>query len=111
MCKNSMYSTDHIWYDQGVYNAIMTLGEKYPNAIPVFGGALSAYNNIHSNCPDYLSFVDSVLSAAKNAAFHNWHEDAVGTMRRFCRLCLVDPSLIEVYIDMSFAEAAAIMGV
>ena len=108
MYKQSINST---WYDQGVYNAITALDEKYPNAIPVFGGALSAYNNIHSDCPDYMSFVESVLSAAKNAAFHDWHEGTVGAMRRFCHLCFIDPSLIELYIGMTFAEAATMMGI
>ena len=111
MCKNLMYSTDSTWYDQGVYNAITALDEKYSNAIPVFGGALGAYNNINSDSPDYMAFIKSMFATAKNAVFHRWHEGAVGAMRRFCHLCFIDPSLIELYMGMTLAEAAEAMGV
>ena len=111
MCKNHLYSSDSTWYDPAIYNAITALDEKYDNAIPVFGGALGAYNNISSDNPDYMAFIKSMFSAAKNAVFHDWHEGAVGAMRRFCHICLIDPSLIELYMGMTLAEAAEAIGV
>ena len=111
MNKQSIYSIDTTWYDQAVYNAIEALDDKYSNAIPVFGGALGAFNNINSDNPDYTAFVRSMLAVAKNATFYHWHEGAIGAMRRFCHLCLIDPALIELYMGMTIAEVAEAIGV
>ena len=92
------YSNDIIWYDESVKSAIEALGDKYSNAIPVFACALSAYN---SSIEDLVGYFPDVIS---NAKFYHWHEGVVGALRRFCRLCLVDPDLIEVYLGISFAE-------
>lgn len=91
---------DVLWYNQGVYNAINALADKYPNAIPVFGGALGAYEYVNSDTPNFSKFVDCLLYVAHNAKFYNWHEGVVGAIHRFCRLCLVDTALVEVYIGM-----------
>ena len=99
-----MYSEDFQWYDPVVYNAITALDNKYPNAIPVFGGALGAYNCINSDTPDLKQFVSYLPSVIHSAKFHKWHEGTVGALRRFCHLCFVDPSLIEAYIGYSFDE-------
>lgn len=98
--------SDFIWYDQGVYNAIMALDSKHDNAIPIFGGALSAYNHINCDKPDYGKFIRCLITAAKDAKFYRWHEGPIGAMRTFCRLCFIDPMLIELYIGMSLAEVA-----
>ena len=100
---NPLYSSDN-WYDQGVHNAIMSLNSKYPNAIPVFGGALGAYNCINCDKPDFSKFVSYLPDLIHSAKFHHWHEGAVGAIHRFCHLCMVDPALVEVYLGVSFAE-------
>lgn len=100
------YSEDFHWYDQGVYNAITALDEKYPNAIPVFGGALGAYNYVNSETPNFEKFIKCLPEVAESAIFFKWHEGVVGALRRFCRLCHVDPALIELYMGMSFNEVA-----
>lgn len=92
------------WYDEGVYNAINTLADKYDNAIPVFGGALSAYNYINSDEPNYNKFIKCLLDTIDSAKFYKWHEGAAGALRRFCRLCFVDPTLIELYLGTTFEE-------
>lgn len=97
-------SDDFIWYDKNIYNAIATLDVKYPNAIPIFGGALGAYEYINSSTPDFDKFVVCMTSVIHNAKFYNWHEGVVGALHRFCRLCLVDPALVELYIGMRFEE-------
>lgn len=102
--NKSMYSDDIIWYDQGVYNAIEALAAQYDNAIPVFGGALGAYEYVNSDTPNFSKFVGCLCHVIKNAKFYHWHEGAVGAIRRFCRLCLVDPALIECYLGMSLNE-------
>lgn len=101
MYKNSK---DIQWYDKGVYNAINTLSTKYSNAIPVFGGALGAYEYINSDHPNFNAFMTCLPSVVKNAIFYKWHEGTVGAVRRFCRLCLVDPALVELYFGMSIVS-------
>lgn len=105
----SMYSTDFIWYNEGVHNAIMSLDAKYPNAIPVFGGALGAYDYINCDNPDFHKFAMCLSSVAHNATFFHWHEGVVGALRRFCHLCLVDPDLVELYLGMSLAELCEVI--
>ena len=98
------YSTDNTWYDEYIYNAIVALDDKYPNAIPVFGGALSAYNYVNSDAPNFGKFVSYIPTVVHNAKFYSWHEGVVGAIRTFCRLCLVDPMLVELYVGMPLAE-------
>lgn len=93
MYKNSK---DIQWYDKDVYNAINTLSTKYSNAIPVFGGALGVYEYINSDHPNF----NALPSVVKNAIFYKWQ----GAVRRFCRLCLVDPALVELYFGMSIVS-------
>ena len=97
-------STDTTWYDPAVYNAIIALDAKYPNAIPVFGGALGAYEHINSEHPNIKAFVFCLPEVVHSAKFHKWHEGTVGAVRRFCHLCLVDPQLVELYIGMPLHE-------
>ena len=98
---NKQYIENKQCLNQGVKNAIIKLDDKYPNAISVFGSALWAYQPIN---PDLKSFIAYLPSVIHNAKFYSWHEGAVGALRRFCRLCLVDPMLVELYIGMSFDE-------
>lgn len=100
--EKTMYSEDFTWYDKTVYHAIMTLSNKYPNAIPVFGGALGAYNALEAG--DYDRFEALMLDAVDNAKFFKWHESAIEVARRFCRLCYIDPMLVEVYIGFRLEE-------
>lgn len=104
MYKNPVYSDDVVWYNEGVYNAINTLSTKYPNAIPIFGGALGAYECVNTDTPNFKAFTSCLLTVAHNAKFYNWHEGVTGALRRFCRLCLVDPALVELYLGISLAE-------
>ena len=102
--NKSVYSDDILWYDERVYNSITALAEEHSNAIPVFGGALGAYNCINSDSPDFKGFMAYIPEVVRAAKFHKWHEGITGALRRFCRLCLVDPALIECYIGMSFDQ-------
>ena len=100
--NKSMCSTDILWYDESVYNAIVALDCKYHNAIPVFGGALSAFNALEDG--DYDKFKSLMLGAINDAKVFKWHESALEVARRFCRLCYVDPMLIEAYIGLRLEE-------
>lgn len=102
--NKQLYSEDIIWYNEGVHRAIVALSDKYPNAIPIFGGALGAYEHINCDSPKLDKFVAYIPEVIASAKFYNWHEGVIGAIRRFCRLCLVDPALIEVYIGMTFEE-------
>ena len=94
----------HLWYNQGVHRAICSLAKKHNNAIPVFGGALGAYNHINCESPDLDEFVKYLPEVIESAKFYKWHEGTVGALRRFCRLCLVDPALIEAHLGTTFEE-------
>ena len=95
----------HIWYNEGVHQELCSLAKKYDNAIPVFGGALGAYECIHCDNPNFNEFILIYLSEViKSARFHKWHEGDVGALRRFCHICFVDPMLVEAYIGTTFEE-------
>ena len=85
-----------------VYNAIMALDKDYPNAIPVFGGALEASKYITAEHVDFEAFLVGLQSVIHNAKFYHWHEGALGAACRFCHLCSVDPALIECYLMIPF---------
>ena len=76
--------------------AIISLDEKYPNAIPIFGGAYFA-----RNIADIVSMLPSVIHSAK---FFKWHDTLANACRTFCSLCFIDPVLIECYIGMKFEK-------
>ena len=95
-------SNDFIWYDKSVYNAITTLDTKYPNTIPIFGGALGAYNALEVG--DIDRFEALMTDAVDNAKFYKWHESSADVARRFCTICRVDPALIEAGFGMRFEE-------
>ena len=99
--NKSMYSTDIIWYDPSIKSAIEALDAKYPNAIPVFGGALSASKYVNCENPDMSKFIHFLADAIHNAEFFKWHENAIGVIKRFCNLCYVDPALVEAYLGVS----------
>lgn len=85
-----------------VKQIIEALDDKYPNAIPVFGGALWAYE--YAERGDIKTFVTYLPHVISESKYRNWHEGSVGALNRFCRICLVDPMLIEAYLGIRFKE-------
>jgi len=80
------------------------LSKEYDNVPAIFGGALFAYENIKTRGFDvdyFVGWLDRVVRAAER---YNWHEGVSGALERFCRLCLVDPRLIEAHLDIRFKE-------
>lgn len=75
---------------------IEALDEKYPKAIPIFGGALWV-----DSIEKLITGLPHVIHSAK---FWNWHEGIAGACRTFCHLCLIDPMLVEAYIGMRFEQ-------
>jgi hypothetical protein len=85
-----------------VEQRLLELNKKYDNAIAVFGGAYWAHQVVISgNFDEFVLFLGSVI---RNARFYNWHESVPQALRRFCHLCLVDPTLVEVYLGMSLEQ-------
>ena len=80
---------------------IERLDDKYPNAIPVFGGALWVY---HDDDFDSRRFVAGLDHVSENAEFFKWHEGVAGAMRRYCNICMMDPVAVESVIGMTFEE-------
>jgi hypothetical protein len=91
-----------------VKQIIEELDNKHPNAIPVFGGALWAYESVSGENVNFKEFVSYFPTVVSNARFYGWHEGVVGALRRFCRICLVDPNLIEAYLGIRFEELVSI---
>lgn len=76
--------------------AILALDEKYPNAIPIFGGARCV-----KGIEDIVRMLPSVIHSAK---FFGWHDTLAGACRTFCSLCFTDSALVECYIGIRFEE-------
>ena len=81
---------------------IEELDDKHSNAIPIFCGAISAYECAERG--DIDGFVKHLPHVVCEAKFRNWHEGIVGALNRFCRMCFIDPMLIEAYLGMRFEE-------
>ncbi len=99
--NKQQYSDNFIWYDQNIYNAITALGDKYPNAIPIFGSVLSASMYVNCDNPNMHKFISFLADAIHSAEFYGWHENAVEVIRRFCSLCYVNTDLVEAYLGVS----------
>ena len=82
----------------GKQKMIEALAEKYPNAIPIFGGALWIEPN------DIEHLVKSLSHVLFEARYRNWHEGLAGACRTFCHLCQFDPMLVEIYIGTTFED-------
>ena len=82
-----------------IKHKIECLDAKYPNAIPIFGGALWVY---HDNDFDSQRFIAGLSHIAENAKFFKWHEGVAGAMRRYCHICMVDPLIVEIELGMKF---------
>lgn len=80
---------------------IEALDEKYPNAIPVFGGAYFAVEYVQCDNPNISKFVGYLPDLVNSAIFHKWHE---GALNRFCHLCFIDPKLVECYLGTTFSH-------
>ena len=74
------------------------LAEKYPNAIPIFGVALWI--------DGVEELVDCLPNLINSVKFYGWHETPADACRRLCRLCFVDPALIEAYLGVKFEQIA-----
>jgi len=77
-------------------HAVEALDEKYPNAIPIFGGAIWV-----RDITDIIRMLPSVIHSAK---FFRWHAGLADACRTFCSLCFVDHALVECYIGIKFEE-------
>ena len=101
---NKIYSEECNWFDKGVHRAICSLAEKYDNAIPIFGGALGACEHINCDNPDFEKFTKCLLNVIDDAKFYKWHDGVVGALKTFCHICLVDYTLVEAHIGMTFEQ-------
>jgi hypothetical protein len=76
--------------------AVEALDEKYPNAIPIFGGAIWV-NGIEE-------IIQSLPHVIHSAKFFGWHDTLANACRTFCHLCFIDPALVECHIGMKFEK-------
>lgn len=76
--------------------AVEALDEKYPNAIPIFGGAIWV--------KDIAGIIQSLPHVIHSAQFFKWHDTLANACRTFCHLCFTDPMLVELYIGMKFEK-------
>lgn len=73
---------------------ILNLCQKYPGAIPVFGGALCAAKALDEKSDDFETVFEYLTGCLENAVFFRWHEPKEDTVRRFFALVGIDPALI-----------------
>jgi hypothetical protein len=76
--------------------AVEALDEKYPNAIPIFGGAIWV-----KSIADIIRMLPDVIHSAK---FFKWHAGLADACRTFCSLCFVDHALVECYMGIKFEK-------
>lgn len=84
-----------------IQHKIEALDHQYPKAIPVFCGAIWVYSGDEFNGG---RFIHELKDVAESAKFYGWHETPADAVRRFCRICMVDPALVEDYIGHKFEE-------
>ena len=77
---------------------IEALDEKYPNAIPIFGGA------IWIDPADTDRIINHLPSIIQSAKMWNWHGGLADACRQFCHCLFIDPMLIEACIGMTFEK-------
>lgn len=87
-----------------IQDRILALQDKYDNAVAVMGGAYWASQEVHCNKPNFSKFVEYLCNMVEDYNFFGWHESLPQAMRTFCKLAMVDPTLVEVYIGMKFEE-------
>ena len=75
---------------------IEKLAEKYPNAIPIFGGALWID---YTDMDEIVNYLPNII---RSAHFWEWHAGLADACRMFCHCLFVDPALVEAYIGMTF---------
>lgn len=87
-----------------IRHEIECLDSKYPNAIPIFGGALWVY---HDNTMDWSRLISGLPHIVHSAKFFKWHEGVLGALHRYCHICMVDPMLVEVALGMKLEDLCA----
>lgn len=75
---------------------IEKLAEQHSNAIPIFGVALWI--------DGVEELVDCLPNLIDDVKFWRWHDTPANACRTLCRLCFVDPMLVEAYIGMKFEK-------
>lgn len=86
---------------------ILALENKYENSVAVMGGAYWAAQEVHCDKPNFEKFVEYLCNMLHDYKFFGWHESKPQAMRTFCKLCMVDPMLVEVYLGMKFEEVVS----
>lgn len=89
-----------------VYNLAEVLDVNVWNVIPVFGGALWATPAIQAG--DWDGFLSGLKTVVKNCKLHLPTLGIKKALDMFCNVCLVDPKLVEAYLQTSFEEIAAL---
>ena len=90
-----------------IQDNILALQDKYDNAVAVMGGAYWAAQEVHNDTPNFSKFVEYLCNMIHDYKFFGWHESIPQAMRTFCKLAMVDPALVEVYLGMRFEEVSA----
>lgn len=86
---------------------IMALEDRHENAVAVMGGAYWAAQEVHNDSPSFSKFVEYLSSMLYNYKFFGWYESKPQAMRTFCKLAMVDPMLVEVYLGHKFEEVVS----
>ena len=85
---------------------IERLNEQYNHFIPIFGGAYHAVEYVQPETMDLHKFVRYLANVPSNAKFYGWEKGVEDALNTFCHLCMIDPMLIELYLNTKFSEIA-----
>lgn len=78
------------------------------NAIPVMLPPCEVSVWLHSDNPDFEAFViKGIGRMLQGAMLHDWEESLAKACRDYCHICMVDPMLVEAYLQMRFEEFCA----
>lgn len=85
---------------------IERLNEQYEHFIPIFGGAYHAVEYAQPETMDLEKFSNYLLNVPSSAKFWGWEKGIEDALNTFCHLCMIDPMLIELYLNIRFSAIA-----
>lgn len=85
---------------------IEKLSEQHKHFIPIFGGAYHAVEYAQPETMDLHQFVGYLASVPRSAKFWGWEKGIEDALNTFCHLCMINPALIESYLNTRFSEIA-----
>lgn len=88
-----------------LYATAESLGMGKWDLVETLGAVIQAAPAIQAN--DWEKFLKFLLNVPGNCKFYGFKPGIAKALELFCTICLVDPKLVEAYLQTSFEEIAA----